>query len=179
MIVFDTETTGLLEPEARPLSQQPYIIELAAVKVDDETLEKGQSIWFKAKPPIPLSPVITKITGLTDEDFKEAQPFAASFKVLVEFFLGERKLVAHNLSYDVGMLSLELRRLDRMVRFPWPPEHLCTMELTKDLFGKWPKQQDLYKHYFAEEAHQEHRAMSDVFQLIDIIRAMRADGGRI
>jgi hypothetical protein len=79
------------------------------------------------------------------------------------------------------MLSLELRRLDKMNKFPWPPEHKCTMELTKDLHprGKWMKQEELYRHYFGEEPNQEHKAMKDVHQLCDIIRAMREDGGRI
>lgn len=181
MIIFDTETTGLIEKGAVPLTKQPFIIELFAAKLDDDNVESGEiveSIHFLAKPPIPLSPKITEITGLTDEDLKDAKPFAAFYKELVDFFFGERVLVAHNLAYDVGMMTLELRRLDRMTRFPWPPEHKCTMELTKHLHprGKWMKQEQLYKHYFKVDPKQTHRAESDVLQLIKIVGWMRGEG---
>jgi len=176
MIVWDTETTGLIEKGAVPLVKQPHIVEFAGVKLYDETLEPYGDLEFMCKPPIPLSEKITEITGLTDDDLKDCKPFAAYYKKLVDFFFGERVIVAHNLSYDVGMLSLELRRLDRLVKFPWPPEHKCTMELTKDIKGKWMKQGVLYKHYMGYDPEQEHRAMADVNQLVEVVRKMRDDG---
>ena len=36
MIFFDTETTGLLVPEINDISAQPYIVEMYAVKTDDD-----------------------------------------------------------------------------------------------------------------------------------------------
>jgi DNA polymerase III epsilon subunit-like protein len=179
MIVLDTETTGLLEPEAAPLSKQPYIVDFAAVKLDDKTLERVESIEFLAKPAIPMSPEAVEITGITDEMLKGELPFAASYMILVNFFLGETTLVAHNLPFDRGCLEMELRRMGRLTRFPWPFNHLCTVELTKDITGKFSKQSHVYLHYFGEDPAQEHRAMSDVKQLCDIIRAMRKEGGRI
>jgi DNA polymerase III epsilon subunit-like protein len=179
MIVLDTETTGLLEPEAAPLSKQPYIVDFAAVKLDDKTLKKIETIEFLAKPPIPMSPEAVEITGITDEMLKGALPFAAGYMELVNFFLGETILVAHNLPFDRGCLEMELRRMGRLTRFPWPYKHLCTVELTKDITGKFSKQEALYRYYFGEDPKQEHRAMADVKQLCDIIRAMRKEGGRI
>ena len=35
-ILYDTETTGLLQPEAKGLQAQPYIIEFYGVRIDDD-----------------------------------------------------------------------------------------------------------------------------------------------
>lgn len=176
MIVFDTETTGLIEPEATPLKDQPYIIELYAAKLDYESLEVKDDIEILIKPPIPLSPKITEITGLTDNDLKASLPFAAHLKNIIDFFIGTEIVAAHNLSYDIGMLKLELMRMDRLTRFPWPPIHFCTMENTKDFTGKWLKQELLYEHFFGKNPSQKHRAKSDVGELILILRELRKMG---
>ena len=68
MIAFDTETTGLpIKGElSSPLKMQPHIIEFAAIKLDDETLEETDRLHFFCKPPISIPAVITKITSIDD-----------------------------------------------------------------------------------------------------------------
>lgn len=174
MIVFDTETTGLIKSSMLPLPQQPHIIEFGAVKLD-ERLEPRDSLTFLVNPGVPLDKVITDITGLKDEDLKDHPPFAANIERVIDFFLGERELVAHNCAYDRDMLSLELRRINRLTRFPWPPVHICTVEATFHLEGHRLKMTELYAKAMNRPLPQKHRALDDVLALVDIVKWCRAE----
>lgn len=177
MILFDNETTGLIEHQSRPLAEQPEVIEVACLKLDDETLEEVARFTTFVKPSrLPLPAKIIEITGITDDMLKTAPSFARILPQLTDFFLGERTLVAHNASYDVGMFMLELRRLDRVNKFPWPSNHICTVETNMDVKGHRMKQVDLYKHITGSEPTVAHRAMDDVETLATIVRWMRREG---
>jgi DNA polymerase III epsilon subunit-like protein len=174
MIIFDTETTGLIGHASVPLPQQPEIIEIGALKLDDATLEERGRISFLIKPKIPELPKkITEITGLTMADLAEAPSFARTLPLITGFFLGERTMVAHNCSYDVGMLLLELRRLDRVHKFPWPTEQLCTVELNMDVKGYRLKLGDLFEIATGRKPEIAHRAVDDCATLAEVVRWMR------
>ena len=177
MIFFDTETTGLLKPEITPLMQQPFITEFAAIKTDED-FKEIRSLTFFVKPPVPVPAEVTKITGITDAMLADALPFSAHYPELCRFFLGERALCAHNAAFDSGMLLLELRRLGKATKFPWPPEHVCTVERSKGLTNKYMKLQDLHKHYFGTDPEQKHRALDDVQLLLKVATRMRGEGFR-
>jgi DNA polymerase III epsilon subunit-like protein len=176
VILIDTETTGLIQPGAVPLSQQPHIIEFAAIKLDDKSLEEVDNAHFLCKPPVLLPEIITKITGLTDADLEDQLPFPAHLPAVLPFFCGEVTLVAHNLPFDRGMVTLELQRLDRVSRFPWPYLHRCTVELTMDIKGHRLKQEQLYEMATGQPAGQTHRALDDVRQLAEVVRWLREEG---
>src|SRR3990172_10274337 len=112
-IVFDTKTTGLVKAESSRLSEQPQIIEFAAVKLDNEFNELDR-ITFLCNPGKPLPLKIIEITGLKDADLKQQSPFVSNYPKLCEFFLGSRCLVAHNISFDTNLLKFELMRVDRV-----------------------------------------------------------------
>lgn len=176
MIVFDTETTGLAKPAATPLSQQPEIIELGVIRLDDDSLAETDHFTTLVRPKgFPLPPKITEITGLTDSDLAGQKPFSAHYAKLADFFVGERVMVGHNLGFDVQMLTFELTRLGFMHRFPWPITHHCTVELTKHKFLKWPKQDDLYSYYMGRPPAGAHRALNDVRNLAECLRHMRKE----
>lgn len=177
MIVFDTETTGLIGHVSLPLEQQPEIIELTAVKLDDKTFVLRDSISFLVKPTrLPLPEVIVKITGITDAMLANELPFIRHLDAVTTFFLGERTAVAHNCAYDIGMLELELRRLARVTAFPWPPVQLCSVDLTRDLQGHRLKLSELYEVATGKKMTEAHRSDADVGALIDIVRWMREEG---
>jgi len=130
MIVFDTETTGLDKPALTPIDQQPEIIEVGVVKLDNDTLEEQAAFSVLIRPRVlPLPPKITEITGLRDSDLKDKRPFSAYYLDLADFFCGERTVVGHNIAYDMRMLGYELARLGVTTKFPWPMFHKCTVEL--------------------------------------------------
>ena len=178
MIILDTETTGLPQPGLVPLAQQPEIIEFAAVTLDDETLEHVDQFTTLIRPRVlPLPAIITKITGITEKDLVGQKPFAAHLENITNLFLGQRVMVAHNAQFDCALLEFELRRLGREFRFPWAPIRHCTVELTKHKFPKFPKLDELFAYYFPHVTRTgQHRALQDVLDLSECVRAMRHEG---
>jgi hypothetical protein len=81
--------------------------------------------------------------------------------------------VAHNCSYDIGMMTLEQQRLNRVNRFPWPTEQLCTVDATKHLKGHRLKLADLYEYLFGEPMGVAHRAEVDVMNLVRVVQELR------
>lgn len=158
MIFFDTETTGLITNEALPLGQQPRIIEIGAVKTNDVGKVRGK-FECRLNPGCALEPVITKITGLTDVDLKDAPPFIEIYGALAEFFIGERHWLAHNARFDLMMLVFELRRVDKHLAFPFPPLMTNTQVKWRGKLPNWAK---VVK---GEAFVQEHRALSDAMLL--------------
>ena len=146
-IIFDTETTGLPKPEAASLAEQPKIIEYAAVKTDAD-FNIIDRIEFKCNPGEPLEAIITKITGLTDDDLKDEKPFSAYYNDLCKFHLGTEGLIAHNLEFDRTLLYFELERMGKTLMFPWGYKHLCTKELSVNVGAKNSKLETLYNHVF-------------------------------
>lgn len=173
MIIFDTETTGLKAADAAPLTKQPYIIEFAAIKLDNETLEEIDRIEFLCKPPIELPPLITQITGIRQEDLQNEKPFKAYYQDLIKFFFGDYHMVAHKVDFDRDLLKFELMRIGKLLKFPWPTVHTCTIEKSMSLKNRQLKLQVLYKELFDEEFTEAHRAMKDVEALTRCVIELR------
>lgn len=161
MIIYDTETTGLIQNMAMPLKSQPRIIELYALKLDDSSLEPVDS-WhslFKVKE---LPDEVVDITGITLDMLSGAPPFPAKLDSLVDFYLGQRIMIGHNLSYDRDVLAIELKRLDMLLKFPWPRRHICTVESTESMLGYRLGLSALHEHLFGCGFKEAHRAQNDV-----------------
>jgi DNA polymerase-3 subunit alpha (Gram-positive type) len=166
-IIFDTETTGLPVNSIIDIKKQPKIIEFAAIKIDDDTLEEIDRIDFKVNPKEKISKKITEITGLTDEDLVNEKPFSARYDQLVDFFLGEKYLVAHNIEFDMNLLKYELIRLGKECQFPYPPNQICTVTKTHSINGYRLNLGKLYNILFGKEMKSAHRAMVDVEYLTE------------
>jgi DNA polymerase III alpha subunit (gram-positive type) len=173
MIIWDTETTGLLKPEALGAAAQPRIIDFAGIKIDNETGEEIVRLEFLVHPGCPITDEITKITGYKDSDFIGKPSFSAMLPMLAEFFLGERAMLAHNLPFDKGMLHWELVRLDQLTSFPWPVQQLCTVQLFMAEYGRRMKLTELYADKLGRKLDQKHTAMADAEALLEIVRSER------
>jgi len=143
MIVFDTEGTDLMRPEVVTLAEQPSLVEFAGIKLD-EKLREVSRLHFLCNPGIVLPELFTKITGIAPEQIADKPPLVAFYTELVDFFLGEREMVAHNMGYDEGLLRVELTRMGKLINFPWPPVHICTVEASIGLKGHRLSLSDLY-----------------------------------
>jgi len=173
MIIFDTETTDLLKPESADLSWQPHVVEIAMLKLDDgfNELDAYEAL---VKPGIPLDEEVHKnITKLTNEKLEGCPTFLELYAELADFFLGERTLIAHNLTFDLGVLTTELRRINKEAAFPYPPQQICTVNLTKHIKGKRLRLVDLYELKIGKKLKQTHRAMDDVRALAEIVTKMK------
>lgn len=173
MIVFDTETTGLPKPISVPLADQPQIIEFAAIKLDDKTLKERDRIEFLVNPGSPLPTEILKISKLTDDMLRGQPLFPSYYQQLVDFYLGEKFMVAHNLAFDRSLLSFELQRIDKLLQFPWPPRHICTVEASYYIHGYRLNLTKLHMHAFGKAFADAHRAMNDVEALVSCVRWLR------
>lgn len=171
-IIFDTETTGLIQASIVRLEKQPKIIEFAAIKIDDKTLEEVARLEFLCNPKEKLEKRITEITGLTDADLIDKKSFDYFYPKLVEFFFGEKYLFAHNISFDVGMLALELRRLERLTQFPFPPVQICTVVQTQKIQGYRLNLTKLHQYLFGVDFEEKHRAMGDVEALTKCVKEL-------
>jgi DNA polymerase III epsilon subunit-like protein len=175
MIIFDTETTGLILPSLVRIEEQPQIIEFAGVKLDDITLEEIERLTFMCNPGCALPEEIIKITSITDEMLKDQEPFASHYHDLCDFFLGEQMMVAHNLDFDKTLLKLELIRIGKEFAFPWPPKQVCTVEASFGINNKRMRLSDLHLHCTGEDFKDAHRAMADTEALVRCVRWLRAE----
>ena len=173
MIIFDTETSALTSPEAANINSQPRIIEFAAIKVHNDTLKEISRIESFIHPGISIPVDSVKITGITDKMVANAPRFASFYEELCEFFLGEDTLCAHNLAFDSSVMKYELTRIDRLTRFPWPPNQVCTVEATIGLKGYRLNLGKLHELATGKEHLDKHRAIADVEALATCVRWLR------
>ena len=100
-VVFDLETTGFSPEKNR-------IIEFGAVKVENGEITGRFSKFVNPHIPIPYR--IKQLTGISDEMVVDADPIE---KVLPEFlaFSEGCVLAGHNVSFDIGFVRENCRRL--------------------------------------------------------------------
>lgn len=102
-IIVDTETTGLDRKIDR-------IVEIGCVEVIDLTVTGNT--WHKyINPTHPVSREAFQIHGLSNEFLKTKPSFRRIANQFLKFIEGAT-LVAHNASFDVGMINAELERLE-------------------------------------------------------------------
>ena len=99
-VVFDLETTGLQAAQER-------ITEIGAVRLVNGQVTESFDLFVNPERPIP--PEVVKLTGITDAMVRDApkEPEA-----LAQFFAfaGDRPLIAHNASFDMGFLRAAAAR---------------------------------------------------------------------
>lgn len=165
-IIFDTETTGLLLPKTADLDKQPHITELAAALIEDGVVLSEHEWMFD--PEVPITPEITKITGITNEMVAGKPKFRQVLGEIEDLFAQADVMIAHNASFDKGMLETELVRCER-TGFPWPAETLCTVGEYMHIKGRRLKLTELYELKLNKKLEQKHRALDDVRALCEIV----------
>lgn len=156
VLFFDTETTGLIDNEFLPLSQQPHIIEFGAVLLDVTSGAIVGEFSHLIKPPIALPTEIPKITGITDEMLKDELPFGFYFADIAQLFIGRRQAYGHNVGFDLRMLTFELRRIGKEYAFPYPIVLNDTKQVYSGHLEDWGKEI-----YGDKNFEQKHRAVED------------------
>ena len=157
-IIFDTETTGLLKPKRVPLERQPKIIEVGVLLVDgEEVLDEFSQL---INPGETLPKIITKITGITDDDLFDEPPFDDVVTAIESMFEEAEALICHNANFDKGMLKNELKRIEAN-DFPWPEKTICTVQEFMHVKGRRLKLTELYEHFTGKPLAQTHRALDD------------------
>jgi len=122
--VFDTETTGL-DPQ-----RGHKIIEIAALKVENGTINKDDIFHELVNPERPIPPEAAQIHKIRDEDVSGAPTIDQVLPQFLDFASGSF-LVAHNASFDMGFLTVEKELCWGYIELP---EALCTMRLSQAVF---------------------------------------------
>ncbi|MBA3074343.1 MAG: DEAD/DEAH box helicase [Anaerolineae bacterium] len=95
MVAIDIETTGLDQ-------NKDAITEIAAVRFSSHRVEAE---WTKlVNPGRPIPPMITQLTGISNEMVRNAPPIQAVIKELADF-VGDDPVVGHNVRFDLGFLQ--------------------------------------------------------------------------
>lgn len=172
-LVFDTETTGIPSNSIRAANKQPRIIEISIAIWDDVT-NTVFTIDAMCNPGIPISPVVTKVTGITDAIVKDKPPFRESAETLRDMIEQANVVVAHNLSFDKLMIDSEYERIEQ--RKPNWPRGVCTVEATEHFNGYRMKLGELHRFLFATDIEGAHRAKADVEALLRCYRELIGRG---
>jgi len=162
-LIFDTETTGLVENATIADKHLPDIIEFYGCLVDLATGEVGEDFHTLIKPRKPIEEETTKITGLTDEKLKDAPSWAAIASQVTSLIDKAELAIAHNASFDKEMVDLECAR--HSIKLHWPPL-LCTVEQTIHLKGFRLSLGALHELLFNEPFADAHRAKNDAQALL-------------
>jgi len=187
--VFDTETTGLiprdlygvLKPYTETkLYENSRLVQVAWILCEQHDVVIKRS--FIVKPDsFEIPEASTKIHGISHEHALEeghniSDVFAQLYRDMTAYV--PRRIVAHNLEFDLNIILSELHRLRETnlehqalsAIFTGTPQ-ICTMLLGRNIckipkennrFGyKNPKLTELYEHYFGHEMVGNHDAMAD------------------
>ena len=146
-VFLDFETTGLEVG-------RDSLIEIGAVKIDEEGLEHPFQSFIAFNNPLP--PKIIQITGITDTMLEGAPDVKQVIETFVQF-LGNAKIVAHNADFDVPWLITACMQND----IPIPNNDIiCTLKWAKKIPEPHCSLGALTKKY--KIAHKNaHRALAD------------------
>ena len=171
-LVFDTETTDLIKNKLLPLERQPHIIEFFGVSLDPEGNEIAAHHWM-FKPPVKLNDDVKRITNISDEMLADKPPFASAAAEIKKLIEDHDEVVAHNLSYDMGVVDFEMKRCGLSITWPIPT---CTVEGTEHLKGFRLNLSSLHELLFGEKFDGAHRAENDVRALAACFKQLRSIG---
>lgn len=124
-IYFDTETTGTKESQ---ICQLAYII-------DNGVEIWGKNYFFSVKD---MDDHAYRIHGFSIEDLDElsqGKGFHDCFEEIDNDFKSASVIIAHNVSFDIAMMSREYQRIGQVFEYH---NHLCTMRAMTE-YLKLPK----------------------------------------
>lgn len=166
--VVDVETTGTR------LHDGDRVMEIAVVHVDDG--QATTAAEFLVNPQRDVSRWVSRLTGIRWEMLHEAPTFGDIGDHILEALAG-RVFVAHNVRFDWGFVSAELRRITgRRLRGP----RLCTVNFARKLLTHLPRRNldALAWHYEVPFIGRRHRAGPDARATAEVLIRLLCDGRR-
>ena len=152
LVIFDLETTGLDLVKDR-------IIQISYIKVNpDGSEERGKEL---VNPEKPIEPIITQLTGISNEDVKDKPTFKQLGAVLADKFTGCDFAGFNSNHFDIPLLAEEFLRAG--IDFDFSK---CKMIDAQTIFHKMERRNlaAAYKFYCGrkmEEDFEAHRADQD------------------
>jgi DNA polymerase III epsilon subunit family exonuclease len=161
-VAVDVETTGLRPGRAG-------LCEIGAVRV--ESLESVAVFQTLVSPGLSLPAGIATLTGLTDDDLRDAPAPRAAVRGFLEFAGSSSVLVAHNARFDLAFLDREVETLTgRRLAAPV----VDTVALARRLLAGRAERMSLaaLAHFFGTTVRPCHRALPDAQATAEVLVAL-------
>ena len=117
VLVFDTETTGLINKSLLPLQYKdlalhPYITQLSAVlyDVDNQKVKKVFNTYVKIPNHVEIPEIVRQLTGITKEKCDSGMEIGEALSTFYQLYLKCDAIVAHNMWFDSKMIRIECMR---------------------------------------------------------------------
>lgn len=157
LVVFDLETTGTWIEKDR-------IIEIALIKLTPDG--KREEYASKVNPLMAIPPRVTEITGITQEDVKDA-PIFTSIAAKVLAFIGDADLGGFNVErFDLPLLAREMTdaglKFDYSQRTVYDAQKIFHLHVKRDLSAA-------FAFYCEQELKNAHSALADTQASLEIL----------
>jgi len=188
ILVFDTETTGLLPKH--PSDIIPYITQLSFIVYDckTESIRTYFDAYIRLPSDIQVPEIVTNITGITTETCKnQGIPIQEALAAFYYAMTMADCIIAHNIDFDIAMIQYEVQRnIESLKSYPqikdlFDPTRLayyniqtdCTMRMTVEAcailrttdknftYKKFPKLVETYEYLFKKTPVNLHNSMVD------------------
>lgn len=183
VLVFDTETTGLIKEDTVKIDDFPHIVQISFILYDTVSKKMIECCDFiincKNKFKIPTES--SKIHGITEEiSIKQGVSIRTALQKFYDTVRKANYLVAHNLPFDDKMVQIEFTRLGLDGQMLMSETNLnrldkyCTMKNSRNLckisvksakgkmYYKNPKQSELHNHLFGTVPENLHNSLNDI-----------------
>ena len=186
-LFFDLETTGLPKqidfdtwypPKDVEKYNESRIIEIGILLVHKGKIIETYNSLVKPENFISLKPIITKITGITDEDILNEGKGLSEVINDIQPILDKATVInSYNINFDYNILLSELYRKEDKITIKklMDKNKECTLKLATKYLGreKYPKLEYVYKVLFNEDPKQDHRAFGDAILCKDVYYKIR------
>lgn len=119
VLVFDTETTGLIKgPRPRALEQYPHITQITAIlySITSKKIVAVLNEYISLPEGIIIEPQACQLNGITEDICKKnGKPIHVVLKTFCELVLSCNVLVAHNYDFDSEIIQMELFRCSVLI----------------------------------------------------------------
>lgn len=152
ILVFDTETTGLLPKgiDSCDIKKYPYITQLSYIVYDTEKQTEIYRFnsYINIDQTIHLSDIVKELTGVTREKLDGGIDMLTALTTFYKHYYNSNTIVAHNISFDKQMMLVEMERHREAIQTNHPEclalfnnffekskniRHYCTMLKGKDI----------------------------------------------
>jgi DNA polymerase III epsilon subunit-like protein len=175
LLIFDTETTGLLPKTNVDISLYPYIVQLSYIIFNTKNNKIEKVFNQIIRPEIQIPTESSNIHKITDNIAKEYDfGIERSLNYFMDDYYQCNKLVAHNLKFDLTVLKAEYTRYASKITEPRKRKYIkqflndlenyqnikkcCTMISTTSFCNlkqkngngiKWPRLSELFRILFS------------------------------
>jgi len=185
-LIFDTETTGIVNHKSPDHSIQPHPVQLACILLENNTIINSAAVLID--PGVPIEKGAFEKHKITEEKVKT---FGFSLKAATGLFLNFLnrcdRIVGHGVDFDIiiteAMIYRTLADFDLQNYRDKP--RVCTMISSTEVcklpgkFGKykWPKLEEAYKILVDPKGFEKaHDAMADTIACLKVLRALEDRG---